>query len=111
MPGKLRHKGSILNDAPISESPSTTCDKNEHISVKEEFKYDSALLETSESDMKTFKNGSNSEQVDSLDWENQDLEKDRRCGATKPWVGEAAFSARIADHFWVIYDSDIDLYW
>lgn len=69
----------ILNDPPISESPSTLYDENDHISVKEESKYDSASVQTSESDVETFKNGSDSEQADNFDWEDEDPVEDRLC--------------------------------
>ncbi|KAK4510227.1 uncharacterized protein ATC70_006399 [Mucor velutinosus] len=78
MSGEVKQKG-ILNDASFSEIPSTVCDENDQISVKEETKYDSASAQTSESDVETFRNGSDSEQADNFDWEDEDPVEDRRC--------------------------------
>lgn len=67
-----------MNESQASDSPSTVFEEPDYVSPKEDVKYDSASVQTSESDIETFKTGSDSENADNFDWEDEDPEEDRR---------------------------------
>lgn len=90
----------------MSDSPSTVYDENDHVSVKEDSKYDSASVQTSESDTETFKNGSDSEQADNFDWEDGDSEEDGRCDGKEIRNRRSCFlclDRRTTLASWIIY--------
>ncbi|KAL9545935.1 hypothetical protein MBANPS3_006896 [Mucor bainieri] len=100
-------RAGILNDAPMSDSPSTVYDETDHVSVKEESKYDSASVQTSESDAETYKNGSDSEQADNFDWEDEDPVEDRRCDGKREIRGRRScflcLDRRSSLGSWIVY--------
>lgn len=105
MPSEVKQKG-IMNDPLMSESPSTVYDDNDYISVKEDSKYESASVQTSESDIETFKNGSDSEQADNFDWEDEDPVEDRLCDGKELRAKRSCFlclDRRSSLGSWIIY--------